>query len=282
VKRTSIAIVGSGRLGSSLAVKLNSVGYRVAEIVSRDGKLSTTQARRLAKSVGASSSPVRAARLDADVIWFCVPDSQIALAANDLGTRRWKGRIALHSSGVLVSGSLRKLRERGASVASVHPLMTFLRESAPNLTNAAFALEGDPAAVHAATKIVRELGGKAFRIRPQDKAAYHAFATMICPLFVSLLAVSERAAVMAGISARDARSRLLPIIRQTLANYERLGPKAAFTGPIVRGDVETVRLHLQALARVPVAKQVYRALAKAALQTLPSRNRAELKKLLRA
>jgi predicted short-subunit dehydrogenase-like oxidoreductase (DUF2520 family) len=282
VKRTSIAIVGSGRLGSSLAVKLNSVGYRVAEIVSRDGRLSTTQARRLAKSVGASSSPIRAARLDADVIWFCVPDSQIALAANDLGARRWKGRIALHSSGVLVSGSLRKLRERGASVASVHPLMTFLRESVPNLTNAAFALEGDPAAVHAAAKIVREFGGKAFRIRPQDKAAYHAFATLICPLFVSLLAVSERAAVMAGISTRDARSRLLPIIRQTLANYERLGPKAAFTGPIVRGDVETVRLHLQALARVPVAKQVYRALAKAALQTLPSRNRAELKKLLRA
>jgi predicted short-subunit dehydrogenase-like oxidoreductase (DUF2520 family) len=97
---------------------------------------------------------------------------------------------------------------------------------------------------------------------------------------ISLLATSEKSAALAGISSPDARRRMLPIIRCTLTNYEKLGPARAFTGPIVRGDEQTIRLHLGSLASAPVAEQVYRALARAALQYLPSRSRGELEKLL--
>jgi predicted short-subunit dehydrogenase-like oxidoreductase (DUF2520 family) len=75
---------------------------------------------------------------------------------------------------------------------------------------------------------------------------------------------------------------MLPIVQQTLANYSALGPAAAFSGPIVRGDVETVRKHLQALDKIPGAKDVYIALAKSATVYLPAGNRRELKKILAA
>jgi predicted short-subunit dehydrogenase-like oxidoreductase (DUF2520 family) len=131
-----------------------------------------------------------------------------------------------------------------------------------------------------ARNIVRDLGGQAVAIKKQDKVAYHAFATMVCPLLVSLVAASEKAAALAGISAADSRRRMLPIIRQTLRNYEQLGAAAAFSGPIVRGDVETVRAHLNALAKVPAAKNAYAALARSALDFLPNRNRRQIADLL--
>lgn len=143
-----------------------------------------------------------------------------------------------------------------------------------------FAVEGDRAAVDAATRIVRHLGGKPFQIRPEHKLAYHAFATMVCPLLIALLSTSEHSAALTGMSAAEARRRMAPILRQTIANYESFGPEKAFTGPLVRGDTETVKAHLQALARAPIAKEVYRVLARAALQRLPSRNRSSLKRLL--
>jgi predicted short-subunit dehydrogenase-like oxidoreductase (DUF2520 family) len=158
--------------------------------------------------------------------------------------------------------------------------MTFVEGTVPELTGVPFAIEGDPHAVEAAKKIVWKLGGDAFPIRKQDKAAYHAFSTIICPLFVSLLATSETVAEAAGISQKEARRRMMPIIHQTLANYSKLRPAGAFSGPIVRGDAETVRKHLKALAKNRAATNVYVALAEAALKYLPSRNRKAIRKAL--
>ena len=120
-------------------------------------------------------------RLDADVVWFCVPDREIARAAGRLaGIVDWKGKIALHSSGALGSDELRGLRRRGAAVASVHPLMTFVSRSVPSLKGVPFALEGDAAALRVAGRIVRDLGGEAFSISKNKKLAYHAWGAFTC------------------------------------------------------------------------------------------------------
>ena len=93
----------------------------------------------------------RGARLDGDLVWFCVPDREIARAARQLADAAdWQGKVALHSSGALASDELRGLRLRGAAVASVHPLMTFVLGSVPSLKGVPFAFEGDPAAVRVA------------------------------------------------------------------------------------------------------------------------------------
>jgi predicted short-subunit dehydrogenase-like oxidoreductase (DUF2520 family) len=214
------------------------------------------------------------------VVWFCVPDANVATVARSFSEVEWRGKFAFHSSGVLTSDVLKPMQRAGASTASVHPLMTFVRGSVPELGGVPFAIEGDPSAVRAARAIVRDLGGRPVVIRKQDKVAYHAFATMICPLLVSLLAASEKAAALAEIPKAEARRRMLPIIHQTLRNYEKLGPAGAFSGPITRGDTATMRAHLTVLTRVPVAKRVYAGLAQAALKFLPNRNRRQIARIL--
>lgn len=271
-----IAIVGPGRLGSALAPELKRVGYRLSQIVSGDSSASRRAGRTLAKQVHAKWDATGAG-LDADLIWFCVPDREIANAAQQLaGVVNWRGKVALHSSGALASDELRVLRRRGASVASVHPLMTFVRGSAPSLKGVPFALEGDPVALRVARKIVRELGGEAFPISKSKKLAYHAWGAFASPLLIALLVTAERVARDTGFSATQARRRMLPILRQTLANYLKLGPAAAFSGPIVRGDAQVVRRHLKELRKIPGAGEVYGALARAALRYLPAGNRREL------
>jgi predicted short-subunit dehydrogenase-like oxidoreductase (DUF2520 family) len=275
-----IAVVGAGRLGATLAGRLAEAGYTITEIVARNSR-SLANAQRLARKVGARASAPRAVTLDADVVWFCVPDSQIAAAAVVFSGHDWRKKLAFHSSGVLSRDALSVLRERGASVASLHPLMTFVNKSKPNLEGVPFAVEGDAAALGVASRIIRDLGGNAFRIRKQDKIAYHAFATMICPLLVSLLATSEKVAELARIPSSRRRNLIMPIIRQTLANYESWGAAASFSGPIVRGDAETISRHMAVLAKARSAKRVYVSLVCSALKYLPSENGRAIQKALR-
>lgn len=214
-------------------------------------------------------------------MWLCVPDSHIEATAAQLASHEWKQKFGFHSSGVLTSDKLGLLKKAGASIASVHPLMTFVHGSVPSLADVPFAIEGDRLAVRAARLIAGRLGARPVAIRKQDKPAYHLFATLICPLLISLLASSEKVGMLAGLSPAEARLRMLPIIGQTISNYRQFGPSGAFTGPFVRGDVETVRLQLKALSHSSAIKGVYVSLAEAALQYLPHHHAGEIRSALR-
>ena len=277
-----VTIVGAGNLGSALALALRRAGYAVEDVIARSRGASLRKAQALAKQVGARVS-TDLSDVRADLIWFCVPDAEIALAARSLaGKIEWKGRVALHSSGALTSDELSVLRRRGAAVASVHPLMTFVRGSQPSLAGVPFAVEGDPAAVGVARRVVENLGGLAYSIRQKDKAAYHAWGTFASPLFTALLATTERVAALAGVSRKAARQRMIPILLQTLANYAAFGAAGGFSGPIIRGDVDTVKRHVRVLRGAPVAREVYLSLAKAALAYLPGRNKRALRRELKS
>ena len=275
-----IAIVGTGNLGRALAVSLKQSKIPVREIVSRKQKASRRRASILARAVGAQvvilGDPVRA-----PLVWLCVPDREIESCAKALAKSGWKGRYAFHSSGALGSDVLQSLRERGVTVASVHPLMTFVPGSAPSLIEVPFALEGDRAAVNLARKLVAALGGRSFAIAKENKPLYHAWGTFASPLVTILLEVGERVAHKARIPPRQARLRAARILHQTVENYVNQGAALGFSGPIVRGDAAIVRRHLQVLEPIAEAQAVYRALARAALRMLPVRNREELRRVLR-
>lgn len=292
--KPTVAIVGAGRLATFLAVALHDAGFTVTEIVARDSPRSRRHARTLAAKVGAQTVTANSAALDATLLWFCVPDREIRGAASALAGHLAvhqkhkapsrvpsKARFAFHSSGALLSRELEPLRKAGAAVASVHPLMTFVAGAHPSLQGVPFAMEGDDAATRVARRIVRELGGESFALPAARKAAYHAWATLTSPLLLAFLVTLEEAARAAGFTRQDARRKSLPIIRQTLANYSRLGPAQSFSGPLVRGDAETVAKHLAVLEKHPGAREVYVALARAALRGLPVENRDGLKRLLR-
>jgi len=275
-----IAIVGAGNLGSALALSLRQAGYGIASVVARRGA-SWRKAQKLAREVGATvcDDPSDAER--AEVFWLSVPDGEIGRVARALAASvEWKGKVALHSSGALASDELAPLRARGAAVASVHPLMTFVPGSRPLLAGVPFAIEGDAAAVRVARRIVHDVGGAAYSIRKADKAAYHAWGTFASPLFTALLATTEQVAAAAGVKPREARQRMIPILLQTLANYAAFGAPGAFSGPIIRGDVDTVKRHLRVLRKVPVAHKVYLSLALAALSQLPAKKKKLLKQVL--
>ena len=294
-----VAIVGAGKLASFLAPALREAGYPVTEIIVRARPESMRRARALARKVGAKAVTVDRATLDGSVLWVCVPDREIRAAAGALadalsverdlrkapglgrGTRTQSGvRFAFHSSGALGSDELGALGAAGLAVASVHPLMTFVEGARPSLTGVPFALEGDGAATKLARRIVGDLGGEAFTLAPERKQAYHAWATMTSPLLVAYLVALEEAARGAGLSRERARRMSLPIIRQTMANYAGRGPEKSFSGPLIRGDVETVAKHLALLRANPMTRDVYVALAKVALAGLPSNNRTKLRRLL--
>jgi predicted short-subunit dehydrogenase-like oxidoreductase (DUF2520 family) len=288
-RKPTVAIVGAGSLATFLATAVHQAGFTIAEIVARDSPPSRRRARALAKKVGAQPVAACSAVLDATLLWLCVPDREIrgtalALAEhlmNGASARQRNGvHFAFHSSGVLLSRELDPLRKAGAAIASVHPLMTFVPGAYPSLIGVPFALEGDAAAMRVARRIVRDLGGKSFRLPTKRKAAYHAWATMTSPLLLAFLVTLEEAAGVAGLTREEARRKSLPIIRQTLANYSRLGPSHSFSGPLIRGDAETVAKHLAVLKKHPGARRVYVALAQAALRGLPVNNRQELKRLL--
>lgn len=277
--KSQIAIVGAGNLGTALAVSLREAGYVIDAVIARS-PASLPKARAVARRVDARAI-LDPAYIEAQWIWFCVPDSEIARAAVAFAERLpWKGKVALHSSGALTSDVLNSLRGAGAAVASVHPLMTFVRNSRPSLIGVPFAIEGDPIAMRGARRIVGNLGGQPFLIRKKDKAAYHAWGMFSSPLLAALLATTEEVAAMAGIRRKAARNRAIPILRQTLENYAAFGAPRAFSGPIIRGDVDTIRHHLRVLKGAPIAHQVYTALARAALQYLPAKNKSILKQVL--
>jgi predicted short-subunit dehydrogenase-like oxidoreductase (DUF2520 family) len=277
-----IAIVGAGRLACTLAPALKQSGHTITEIVSRAKASSLLNAKVLARTVGATQVTARRARLDADLVWFCVPDGKIRIAAESLASKSWKSKRAFHSSGALASDELEILRTLGASVVSVHPLMTFVSDSQPQLKGVPFALEGDRKALATAKQIIRKLGGEPFQIRKHDKTLYHAWGTFASPLLIALLAMTEQVAKSSGISIPEARKKMLPILQQTLANYAALGPAKAFSGPIVRGDAAILSRHLKALKEVPQAAEVYQALARAALLYLPGKNKEESRSALKS
>ena len=165
-------------------------------------------------------------------------------------------------------------------MASVHPLMTFVRGSQPSLAGVPFAIEGDARAARAARHIVRDVGGLAYSIHKRDKVAYHAWGAFASPLFTALLATAEQVAAAAGLTREEARGRMIPILLQTLANYAAFGAAGAFGGPVVRGDVDTVKRHLRVLRGMPTAREVYSTLARAALRYLPAKKKKSLRRIL--
>ena len=280
-KRPTVSIVGPGNLGSALALNLSRAGYGIQFLVARSGKKVSPGTSKLARSVKARVVSMGATPLDSDLVWITVPDDAIAEVATQLASaQEWRGKTVFHSSGALASDVLSPLREKGAKAASVHPGMTFVRQSVPLLKGVPFAVEGDAAAVRLAKKLVRELGGSAYSIKPENKVLYHAFGAFASPMLIALMTALEQVGKAAGIKPSDLRTMAAPLLRQTLNNYLEHGAAAAFSGPLVRGDVATVHKHLAALANVPEARAAYLALATAALKKLPVKNRTEMEKEL--
>lgn len=248
----TLVIIGGGRVGRALGRSLRQLGWKIGAIVTR----SETTARKAVRSIGAGSAHAHLTRqvLATQVIFITTPDRALPEIAGELariGAEELQGKIVLHTSGALSSRVLAPIRKCGAAVGSMHPLQTFSGVGIPPLEGKVFAIEGDSAAVRVARHIARALGAVPVHIAGTKKPLYHAAGALAAGNVLALMEAATRMMVAAGMKRREAVRALLPLTRQVLDNFERLGPRAAWTGPLSRGDFGVVAEHLEAMKEFP-------------------------------
>lgn len=263
MKRT-IALVGPGRVGQTLARALRRRGYRIGMVAAR----SPQKADRAVQFIGGGSPTSRRGieLLDADTVLLSVPDTAIASVARALarvGGQGWHSKVVLHTSGSRSSRELSSLGRLGAYCGSFHPLFPFPRPLRQFPRGVFFGVEGSPAAVRRARELARALDGVPIHIPPRRKVLYHAAGALASGHLLTLADLAARVLTRAGVPSRQARRALLPLIRSTLEAYAQLGAPA-WTGPLARGDTKTVSKHHAALAKLPpYFLQTYQVLGRA-------------------
>ena len=248
----TVAIVGSGRLGTALGIALSRSGYRILAVVARR----VAHARKAATLIGRDTAALAVNQLrllpPSSIVLISTPDDQIELVAQRLaldGMPATRGRTVLHTSGALSSAVLLPLSKAGFHVGSIHPLVAVsdARTGAEALFGAFYCIEGDKVALRAAHSIVRELKSESFSVSSSKKALYHAAAVMASGHFVALFDIAVEMLVACGLNKARAREVLLPLLRSTVENLSNREAAGALTGTFARGDATTVRRHLAAL-----------------------------------
>jgi len=284
-QKPEVAIIGAGRLGTTLAVALSRKSYTITSLVARSVRSARKSATLLDPTLLDEAAQVLAAKdlasvRPADLYLITTPDDQIATVAAQLARVEMKRQpAALHTSGALSAEVLAPLRKKGWRTGSIHPLVSVSGSDAA-LHGAFWSVEGDKSALRLGKTIVRDLGGKSFSIRSEDKPLYHAAAVMSAGNVVALFDVALEMLVECGLSRKMARSILQPLITSTVESLETKDPAEALTGTFSRGDLETVKRHLQALkkAKLPEALELYRVLGKRSLKL--SKEHAQITQLL--
>ncbi|MDB4948057.1 MAG: hypothetical protein JWM27_706 [Gemmatimonadetes bacterium] len=240
-----IWIVGPGRVGLSLGVALHRAGAALA-FSGRGGAIPNHPLLEGDPPAARWRGGSFAAPAGLSGIVVAVPDRAVREVAGRLASADIDRSVpVVHTSGALGMEALESLRAAGHPVGGVHPLAAVADtvDGADRLRGAAFGVEGEGLARALAERVVAACGGVALPIRGGGKPLYHAAAVFASNYAVALLAVAERLMEAAGVDAEDARPALAALAEGAVANVRALGPAAALTGPVARGDDETVRLH---------------------------------------
>ena len=255
-----MGFIGAGRAACAIAPALEAAGYKIVAVASR----SLVSAERLARSLNAcKTTTVQGVADAADLVFLSVNDSAIAGVAGQVAWR--SGQAVVHCSGALTLEPLAAARHQGASVGSWHPLQTFTHARAQSvgiLNGVTVGIEADESLYGTLAELARRVGALPLQVSAQARPLYHAAAVMSCGYVTALLSEAVSLWARAGLPVDVALEALGKLAETTVANVRADGPRAALTGPAARGDVETIRLHMSALAAaVPDALPLYRALA---------------------
>jgi predicted short-subunit dehydrogenase-like oxidoreductase (DUF2520 family) len=266
----TVAIIGAGRVGSSVGFLLMQAGYTITAVAAR-----TEESAEIARAFigsGKTLTDVVKAAATADVVFITTPDKSIKtvcdMIASGGGFR--PGMLVVHTSGAHTLDLLASAQQSGSYRAVIHPLQSIPSRGLgiKNVPGSYFRIEADAAALPLARALVKALGGIELDMPgwfpdKSSPALYHAGAVAVSNFFVALVDFGLCFYQVLGADKKEALKAVLPLIRGTLANIESAGIPDALTGPIIRGDVETVRDHMSAMRkRAPELLGLYRELAK--------------------
>lgn len=235
-------------MGGALALALSEKGYEIENLFARrKEKAEKVSAETKSKVFTGDEFE----KIESDLILIATQDSGIAKVAETLAEKLTTKPIVLHTSGSLSSDVLRKLKENGCAVGSLHPLVSisdsFLGKS--RFKNAFFCVEGDAKAIDAAKKIALDLGGKSFSIETEYKALYHASAVTACGHLVALEDAAIEMLSKCNLGENESKEILLPLIESTIENLKSQTTSEALTGTFARADVETFERHFEILEK---------------------------------
>ena len=273
----TIGFVGAGVLGSGLALALSASGWRVAAVASR----THASAERVASLIDGCAALESAQRVaDAcDLVFITTPDSAISAVA---GSVRWRQNQGVtHCCGAASTELLASAQDTGAAVGAMHPFQTFAAIAGPD--QAAERLQGVTFAVSATgwlaeflPKLAASLGGSGIAIPEGMRPLYHASAVLSCGYLATLLDAAIGLWTSMGFAEEDGIRAAVPLARATIEAIERQGPANAVTGPVVRGDADTVAAHLELLSQHAAhLLPLYRQLTEASLPLARSKGIAE-------
>ncbi|MBT3201582.1 MAG: DUF2520 domain-containing protein [Phycisphaerales bacterium] len=273
---TDISIIGCGKVGCAIARLAERYGWNISALASRD----ENRSRELADQIGSpqTATDITRAAGAGGIVLLTVSDDAIESLCNELSDAGAfaSGSIVAHCSGALGSDILASARDKcGAKIASMHPLATFpTAEAAIEKFAGTYCFcEGDPAATDELMSLAGDIGGKPRLIKSEGKVLYHAAACMASNYFVTLTEAAMALCDTAGIDRQTAWDALSPLVSATLDNVTKLGPTAALTGPIARGDAETIARHIDALDACDADLQAfYRIAGRLTLQLAMNRN----------
>lgn len=266
----TVAIIGAGRVGSSVGYLLSRAGYVVTAVAAR----TTASAEKAATFIGAGTptTDVVLAAAGAEVVFITTPDrviKEVCEAIAAAGALK-PGALVIHMSGAHSLGLLDAAKNIGIDRAVIHPLQSVPSpaQGIKNLPGSYFRTEADPEALETARALVTALGGielvmPKWSSDKESAALYHAGAVAVSNYFVALIDYGLKFYQALGADKHEALKAVLPLIKGTLANIESMGTTEALTGPIVRGDAETIKGHIEAMqAKAPELLGLYRELAK--------------------
>ena len=257
--------IGAGKVGSAIAVGLSDKGYQIYAVSSRSFA-SAERLSALLPDCRACQHPQEVADAT-DMVFITTPDDAIPAVAGQIHWRR--GQYVLHCSGALSLDVLEPARRDGAATGSLHPLQSFasIDQAVNNLPGSTFALEGRDPLLSLLNQIVSLLEGRAIVLKAGDKALYHAAAVFTSNYTVTLLEMAAKLWESLGIPQAEAVPALLPLLRGTVNNIESTGLPACITGPVARGDLDTIRKNLEAIAAsCPSLLSAYKEMGR---QTIP-------------
>lgn len=204
-------------------------------------------------------------------VFLSVPDDTLPEMATALAGQGQApaGASAFHLSGALGTDPLAPLHARGYSVGTLHPLQTVAHPitGADLLPGSSFALSGEPEALSVARRILSVLGSPALTVPVSQRPLYHAAGVFASNYVLAVIAAAARMLTRTGLSEEEALRAILPLVRGALDNLEALGADQALTGPVARGDFETLQLHLRVLE--PEERTLYRELGRELLRSFP-------------
>jgi predicted short-subunit dehydrogenase-like oxidoreductase (DUF2520 family) len=273
----SVFVMGAGVVGTALAASLVRAGIPLTGLHGRQVEQTGARATSTVVRTSGEIPPILTA---SDVVIICARDDRVSEVAERLAGegRLRREQILFHTSGVnpartILAAAVPYVR----AVGTLHPLVSLAdaRAAEEGLREVAFGIEGDEPARAMAKRIVRALGARAVFLEAEDLALYHAGAVMASNYVVALADTAQSLLIEAGVPADQALPILIPLLTSVVQNLAQVGLPGALTGPVARGDVESVERHIDTLeARAPELVALYRLLGREVLRL--AREKADL------